>query len=330
MDKAHEKELSKNDLEASLEKVAAAVRPYYIPAAVIAAILIVGAIGYMLYERSVRQANTVAWSKLITAVFDRNANPESLRRVSEDLGDTPASYWALQLAADDELRQGSLLLFDDREAAQDRLQSALELYEKVIKGASNDPMLQIRARYGAAQANECLFKLDEAIELYQQIVDSKAGSGAIARAAEERLKTLKNSDTRDFYKWFATVEPYKPSVDTGRSGSGLNSLPSLPDLPNFSVPGADTPPATPDAPPAGTDPAAPAAGDRDTTPSRFGDEPSGEPAKDEPKQDEPGADEPAATEPAADEPSGDEPKSDEPASSDPPASEPNSSDPPQP
>lgn len=321
MDKAHQKELQKNDLEVGLEKVASSVRPYYAPLALVAAILIIGAIGYMIYERNSRATNAAAWTKWSVAVFDRDPDSEVLRKVGEDLGDTPASLWATQLAADEDLREGSYLIYNDREAAQSKLQSANELYQKVIKGAGSDLMLLTRARFGAARTNECLFKVDAAIELYQQIVNSEMSKSALASVAKERIELLKKPETKDWYKWYATQEPYKPLPNkTPNSKGGLNSFPGgsgLPEIPGGSLPSIDgvTPPSTEKTPPASTDDAkkpateegAPPA-DREAKPSRFEEKPAAEakPGEETPKADTPPAtpDNPATekptTEPASD------------------------------
>ncbi len=324
MDKAHHKELQKNDLEVGLEKVASSVRPYYAPLALVAAILIVGAIGYMIYERNVRATNAAAWTKWSLAVFDRDPDSEVLRKVGEELGDTPASLWATQLAADEDLREGSYLIYNDREGAQDKLEAANELYQKVIKGAGSDLMLLTRARYGAARTNECLFKVDNAIELYQQIVNSEMSKSALATAAKERIELLKKPETKDWYKWYATQEPYKPLPNRNpNSKGGLNSFPGgagVPEIPGGSIPTIDgvAPSSTDKNGPAPTEgekkPATeektPSA-DREEKPSRFEEKPSAEPKPGEPKSGEetPKADAPPATPdtPSTEKPAGEKP-----------------------
>lgn len=281
MNKAHHKELQKNDLETALERVAATVRPYYAPLALLAAVAMVASIGYMLYERSVRSADIAAWNKFSLVVLDSDPDSEMLRKVGEELGDTSASHWALQFAADADLREGSYLIYQNREQATQKLESALDLYEQVIKAAADDQMLLSRARFGAGRASECLFKVDAAIEFYEQI----EGSGALAKAAKARIDALTKKDTKDFYKWFATQEPYKPLPN--RNSSGLNSFPGLPDVPNISIPGlgdSTKTPGTGKSPTGegentlpGLDLSRPA-GEREEAPSRFDDKPPADPA----------------------------------------------------
>lgn len=281
MNKVHHKELQKNDLETGLEKVATSVRPYYAPLALLAAVAMVAAIGYMLYERSVRSADSAAWNKFSLVVLDRDPDSEVLRKVGDELGDTSASHWALQFAADEDLREGSYLIYQNRELATQKLESAVDLYEQVIKAASNDPMLLARARFGAGRASECLFKVDAAIEFYEQI----EGSGALATAAKARIEALSKKDTKDFYKWYATQEPYKPLPNSNSKG-GLNSFPGLPDVPNISIPGLGDSTKTPDASkpdsegektPPGLDLSRPA-GEREESPSKFDDKPPADPS----------------------------------------------------
>lgn len=290
MNKAHQKELQKNDLETGLEKVASTVRPYYAPLAILAAVAMVAAIGYMLYERSVRNTNTAAWSKWSVAVFDRDPDSEVLRKVGEELGDTPASHWALQLAADEDLREGSYLLYENRELATQKLESALDLYEQVIKGSADDLMLLTRARFGAGRTSECLFKVDAAVDFYQQIASSEASSSALGKAAKERIGALKKPETKDWYKWFATQEPYKQLPNRNSTGSG--STLGLPDVPGSFISGLRDAPKTPSAdkpaPNEGDKEKAPGldlskpAGEREETPSRFEDKPPTTPPADPP------------------------------------------------
>lgn len=334
MDKAHQKELEKNDLEVGLEKVASSVRPYYPHLAIGAVIAIVALIGYTIYERSVRSSNTAAWSRWSLAVFENTNDPEALQSVGKELENTPAGPWALQLAADEELRSGSYLLFNDREEATTKLEHALDLYEQVIKDAKDDQMLLTRARYGAARTNECLFKIDEAIEQYQQIVNSSMGGSALGKASKDRIEILKKEDTKDWYKWYATVEPFKPEPPKNTPKSGLNSLPTgtppggaLPDKSDLDIPGVEkTPGAEPKTPPATGDATKPdnalppTSTEREESPSRFkekegeqrkSDAPAGneEPPPATPKSEEPNSDEPKPSDPKPPEPKSEEPKS---------------------
>jgi hypothetical protein len=306
MNKAHQKELQKNDLEMGLEKVASTVRPYYLPIAVGVVILAVGLIGYTVYERNNQASNAAAWTKWSNSVFDRDTNAEDLRQVATDLGDTPASHWALQLAADKNLEEGSMLIFSERELAEDKLKVALELYEKVIAEAAKDPMLVTRARYGAARTSECLFKVDAAIEFYQQIVDSPMGMSALGKAAVDKIEQLKKPETKDWYKWYATTEPPKPVLNSpGRSG--LGAMPELPKFPDIDIPGLTDPVTPPKSekdsnPPKGDEknpldlPETPPA-EREVKPSRFEEKPSEEkPA--ESSTEKPAQDPPAEPPPA--------------------------------
>lgn len=288
MNKAHQKELQKNDLETGLEKLASTVRPYYAPLALLAAVAMVAAIGYMLYERSVRTSNAKDWNKWSVAVFDREPDAEVLRRVGDELGSSPAGLWALQLAADEELREGSYQLYQDRTLAEQKLESAVDLYEQVIKGASDDLMLLTRARFGAGRASECLFKIDAAIDFYEQIEKSEMSGSALGKAAKIRIDVLKKPETKDWYKWFATQEPYKPTPN--RNSRGLNTLPGLPEVPNITIPGlGDSTKSGEKKPEAngetekapGLDLSKPA-GEREETPSRFDDKPPATPSPETP------------------------------------------------
>jgi hypothetical protein len=321
MDKAHQKELQKNDLEVGLEKVASSVRPYYVHLAVGAAVVIVGLIAYMIYERSVRSSNTAAWSRWSLAVFENGNDAEALQSVGKELENSPAGPWALQFAADQELYSGSMLIFSDREEATTKLEHALDLYEQVIKDAKDDQMLLTRARYGAARTNECLFRIEPAIEQYQQIANSAMGNSALGKAAKERIEVLKKDETKDFYKWYATVEPFKPEPRKPLPNKGglLDGLPGgrLPDKSDLNIPGAaKTPDAETKEPPKTDDAAKPAAEDRpppterEETPSRFKEKEGEQPKPEDPPTSE---EKPPAT-PKPEEPKSEEPKSEEPKS----------------
>jgi hypothetical protein len=182
---------------------------------------------------------------------------EILSPVTTRYQGTEASYWSMQMMADIDLARGAIQLYRDREEAEELLKVARANYESVLANAKQGSLLQTRARFGLAQAYECLGDLDQA-KRYYKLVANSAPDSAVAKEARHSLDRLSSEQATDWYTWFANQEPRLPPIagngglpeigpdqDTSLFPSGDDGLdlPSdltdLPDRPDLSIPGAD-------------------------------------------------------------------------------------------
>ena len=226
-------ELQTNELAIWLTSWLEAIKPY--SKVLLGALVLLAAVWFAVtYVRSRgRETESRAWTSLFQAYGTGAATDvaEQMADVAKSYPGTPAGLWALQTAADVHLAEGTQQLFRDREQAKQDLQQAQEAYDTISQQAT-DPMLKQRALFGAAQALECLGDFGQAEKKYRELSESVPDS-AVGQLAGQRLLSLQQPATRDWYRWFAEQKPVaRPLSDP----SLFNELPKLPETTNLSLP----------------------------------------------------------------------------------------------
>jgi hypothetical protein len=134
--------------------------------------------------------------------------------------------WALQFAGDMELADGSRLVYTDREEAAERLEHAIEFYDRIRK-EGGEGMIAERALLGKAHAHEILlvctpdlseFKnnYDMAIFCLDSVTEMATNSAIKATARHRKQVLLEfgkdnwsegNLSPGDFYSWLGQFTP---------------------------------------------------------------------------------------------------------------------------
>ena len=132
-------------------------------------ILVIGVlallVAYTWWSHASAEQTTQAWDDVNAGL---RGNPEVLVKVADDNRGTPAGRMAAVLAADTYLLEGCELLFQNKAKALDALNKAILLYKRP-ELENGSPMLQERARFGLARAEECKDDLKEAARLYEEV-----------------------------------------------------------------------------------------------------------------------------------------------------------------
>jgi hypothetical protein len=259
-------ELESNQLSNSLGHWADTVRPYLNTVLAAILVVIVAAAVYAVAQRRTTAGNAAAWDQYFLALgqLDRL----KLEDVGEINAGTPVGWWAMCMAAELGLDEGSNQLFRDKALAHDILRRSADRYQQVLGEASEsrEPALIKQARFGLARVHECLGEIKKAEDEYRAIVD-KWPDTPVALAADRRAKDLNRMETREFYDWFAKqdigkrISPH-PGMPGLKSPFNLDMLPDSPGQPGAAGDGipADGTAVTPDAPAAASsEGAAPAA-----------------------------------------------------------------------
>ncbi|HND52564.1 MAG TPA: hypothetical protein PLV92_09215 [Pirellulaceae bacterium] len=180
----------------------------------------------------------MAWQSYLLALRERDQDDQAaaLQKVARDEGGTPAGVWALQTEADLDLDRGSRLLFTDRDEAVKTLERAEKNFEQVETLAQRDRLLLERARFGLAQTQECLGKLEKAKQKYESVAKANP-EGAFGKLAATRLAALGDKRMSEFYAWFEQQKPAPRRALPGRGRSPFGGLDDLPDAPNLKLPG---------------------------------------------------------------------------------------------
>jgi hypothetical protein len=224
-------ELQENELANWLAEKLDWLRPYSkaILGVLLLAVVALMVVSYM-RGRSERMREA-GWAAYFEAMAGRS--PEAFEEVANTYPGTSAAGWAMQRAADLYLDESLQQLFQDRDAAQQSVDAARELYQKILD-TSNDPMLEQRATYGLAKCLEARGDFEEAKAHYEQVA-SRWSDSTFAALARERVNRIEQPATRQWYHWFAEQKPVRsPLTDPGM----FPDLPDLPDSPNLQMPPA--------------------------------------------------------------------------------------------
>jgi len=232
MNKRHE--LQQNELAFWLEEKIEDIRPYFpvIGLGTLAALAVV--IGVWWYSSQQAQASASSWNQYFSAIGERNQE-EALQKVIDDEKTSEPANWARQTLADSNLARGAAAVFTDREESKKRLETAVALYSEILK-YTNDPLLQARAGFGLARAQESLFKPEDAKKLYEEVAKSSPDT-VIGQEAKASVERLSNPEELKMLEWLAKQTPKRPApVPSGRPGA-IPGLPGdLPDRPDIGLP----------------------------------------------------------------------------------------------
>jgi tetratricopeptide (TPR) repeat protein len=239
----HIQELEKNELLEWCQKKFGFLKPHFskiLMGIVFLGVVIFGLVYYSEMQKSIKDSQ---WQQLYLAMNNQFAVPgdTSFSMMAENDPEAPASMWALQMAGDQQLRDGLSKFIGDRAAALKEIEKARKSYETVVNSKVDlSSMLRQRATYGLAYALESLGKFDEAKKYYAELLES-APKGMFAKACDRALDRLAQPDLLKIWEEYKTVGT-APSAPLGELPDDI----SFPDL---------------TAPAAGTDSGEPSKGD---------------------------------------------------------------------
>jgi hypothetical protein len=225
--------LQKNELADWLAKTVAAIKPYQ--NAIIGGIIVVLLVIIVIVWQSSESENQAArsWTQLFAALDTGNSS--ALEKVAVDNPRSSAATSADLLAADIQFINGTNLLFVNKATANQELNKAVLLYQRVCQNASS-PALLSQATLGLARAKESLGDLSAASELYAEVT-SKWPDSVFAKMATRRLDDIKRTSIKEVYDRFAQFEPL-PAV-TPQPGA-KSEIEKMPEEPSANAPGTAT------------------------------------------------------------------------------------------
>jgi tetratricopeptide (TPR) repeat protein len=231
--------LQQNELADWLAKVITATKPYQntILGAVI--VLILAAIVGSWWTRESSASAQRAWTQLFTALD--NGSSSELFKVAEDYPSSKAASMANLAAADLQLFQGCGMLFVNKASANQQLNNAAELYQRVLEQSKSDIVRQ-QATFGLAKTRESQGKLETAMKLYTEVTTKWPNTG-YSSMASRRVEDLKRNSTKAIYDKFAQFDPKPAFNQTPGQQPGEKPVFDLDNLPKESplfTPGAAT------------------------------------------------------------------------------------------
>lgn len=225
--------LGENDLTTWVETKLGHLKPYGSQIALGAAVIFAAFLGiaYFINHRETVYADQ--WRELNLANTDHrlSGNTTRLMNVAEDYPNQKAGMWSLQLAGDDDLRNGISQLTYDRENGFKVIQRAKENLKKVVD-APNDLKstdLQRRSLFSLAYACESLGEFDEAKQYYKKLVDEASGSPF----SEPAARGLQRCESPEMVALYDTFKNWKDLPDEAPG-------PLVPNIPNIDFPDIDS------------------------------------------------------------------------------------------
>ncbi len=214
------------------------------PAAIVAAIAGLAFLGYTVYQSVVTKNSSESWTEYY---FNLDGDAESFAGLAEKYGDSPAGQWARFSAASGFLTDGVEALYTNRQEGLDSIKKAIAELDAVKD--SRIPELRRQALDGLSQAHESLGQLKEASSYIDELLAMDSLPESQREQLSERLKYLNSSEAKQFYEWFAKLDP-KPAAPPQTSGD-LGTPPTKPtisfdqaDLPKLPSGGAEAPAAS--------------------------------------------------------------------------------------
>lgn len=231
-------ELKQNELAQRVGASLQLIQPYWRWIAGVAVMLATGVFVVRFISNSQHKAQQVGWMEFLEAVADRN--PDALLQVADDHAGDSVAPWAQHVSAQAKLIEASSAIYFDRAAAQKDFRLAVDGFNAVL-GQTTETLLRQRAQFGLGQAYEGLNELDKAMESYEvfatgpqdgKLENEDWSESAIGRQAQRRIDSLREPQTKEFYKWFFAQEPPAPILPAWGDSPGLpfGQLPSEPDI----------------------------------------------------------------------------------------------------
>jgi tetratricopeptide (TPR) repeat protein len=247
-------ELEHNELDSLLVKAAPFFRENGLALGIGAGVLLLGVVLYFtMFAPRPMSADADLWQDYFKALSERqgfgesNARHELEQFVDEQDKANKASaapvLWAKLSLGNMHLAEGTRELFEDREAARDRLEEAEKYFLAVEKNAGRNAELLDRARYGLAQVYESQNNTAEAIKYYKAVVKA-APESALGKAAAKGERRLSLPSNVEFLAWFDKQKPFKRTTPSKPNGE----FNAPPETPGFQLPpleGSSDAPITP-------------------------------------------------------------------------------------
>ncbi len=236
--KQHEKEILENEIVTWTEKKFGHLKPHLPMIGICSGLFVVICIVFVYYQELSKKNQAMPWNMFNVAVSQTRmtGDTRALTQVADEYPENTAGLWALQLAADFELRTAISQFGEEetvRKQAFEKVDKARNMYQRIVDSTvEKTPMLNRRSLYGLAYANETVGEFKTAKNHYQTLADSGGDSPFLAAAKRGVTRT---SDP----EYVAMFDKFRNWQDTPGDAPG----PVLPTRPDIGFPEANTTPA---------------------------------------------------------------------------------------
>ena len=208
-------------------------RPYFPHIGIVAAVLLAGAVIYIINSGEDTSSAT-AWQSYYSAYGEPKVE-DALKGVAEKQKNTLPGRWAKLALADQEIRQATMQIGQNPKEAKGTLARAEKTLKEAEEG-TKEPDLLIRVHMSLAKVYETQNKLEEARKYYGKVAAADK-DGTFGKAAAKALKRLEpRNDVQDVLAWLDKQDISQRAKPTG-SGFDFGPPESLPERPDLSIPG---------------------------------------------------------------------------------------------
>jgi hypothetical protein len=227
----------KNELAQWLGEHIEQWKPHFPVIGVIAALLLLGAIVYLVAFSGDDNSSAPAWNAYYTA-FGEPKMEDALKSVADKQKGTLAARWAMLALADQQLRQATAELVQNPKNAKTKLKGVETTLKEAEAGAS-DKALLARVHTSLAKACESANKIEEARKYYEMVAKTDDPDGTFGKTAAKALKRLeKGSDVPELLAWLDRQElESRPKATGGHFDMPGQRPDPLPERPDLSIPG---------------------------------------------------------------------------------------------
>lgn len=233
--KQHEKEILENEIVTWTEKNFGHLKPHLPVIGICAGLIVVICILFVYYQEMNKNNQAMPWNAFNMAVSQTRMTGDTrmLTVVANEYPENTAGLWALQLAADFELRSGISQFGEDeivRKEAMDKVLKARDMYQRIVDSTiDKTPMLRRRSLFGLAYASESMGEFKAAKNYYQELVDDGGDSPFLDAAKRGEVRTSNP-------EYLALFNKFKVWKDTPGDAPG----PVLPPRPDIGFPPSDS------------------------------------------------------------------------------------------
>ena len=206
MDSEHRHELEENLLAKKLAEAYEDVKPRLPAYGVGLVAILAGIIGLNGWRASTAQAEAERWKDFAVAVEGAQPNEDLLRQAMEQNPGTPVAEWAEVTWADGKLFDAAGRYFRDRKTANEYLDEAIAVYERLVK--SDDLSISERATFQLGRALELKGELEQAREQYALV------TGGFAAVAQARAEQLDSPKVQKAYEWITATKTAQAAATT--------------------------------------------------------------------------------------------------------------------
>lgn len=219
-------DLEENALAEWVVRLLDAIRPHLFAIITAVVALVAAGIAWLVISSTNAASEARSWEAYLAALS--SGDTTAFNEVARRYPGSKAAMWSQLVLADMALTDGAVLAFQDRETSRSRLESAVDLYASVL---SEQPrgLLEERATFGMAKAQESLGEFDAARARYAAVAD-RFSESPLAAVATQHAEALAGEQTRGWYDWFFAQDLRPADPAAGEPSSGETTDPAAASL----------------------------------------------------------------------------------------------------